>query len=392
MKHNYKIIDGSDTGFPFVEVYGDNFCYEDLYEFSGKNHFVTTFKIKLESDSYSKFGESLTGVIIYNPKETEKLIKQSNTTIVTNDKLKINHLTSGFKKYIKPEIIEDLRYGGLNISDIESICVLMFKEEQEFHETGEKKLPNIIEVEIPDEFFRGINNEELERCYLVTKNNDGVKLAGFEKENLVGIMLALNNGHIDSRILKHLGFDRKTMSSNLNIKNRYYQGKERQGLLTDIEKKEFEQIKKIILAGRIMKLFQEIKKTNANKKEINQNQDIINEIINCESSFQPKVLLHGKVQVYWNVDSYIHIVMRHFKKYQIGHYKTRTPFSYKLQDLENLIEKVLSIIRQEYETHVSNRPTSDFKRIGSMAVEFNGNHYALQIAPDGRLEQFHANK
>ena len=72
IKNEYQIIDLSIMGFPFVEVHGNSFCYEDLYELSGKHGFMTTFNMKDGSLSHSKFGKYLTGVISYPSKNAEK--------------------------------------------------------------------------------------------------------------------------------------------------------------------------------------------------------------------------------------------------------------------------------------------------------------------------------
>ena len=81
--------------------------------------------------------------------------------------------------------------------------------------------------------------------------------------------------------------------------------------------------------------------------------------------------------------------MRHINDYQIGHFKEKTSFPYKAQDLEMLIEQVIGRVRDEYEEHTKTRPTSNFTRVGSMAVHFNGDYYHIRIEPDGRLTQFH---
>ena len=59
------------------------------------------------------------------------------------------------------------------------------------------------------------------------------------------------------------------------------------------------------------------------------------------SKFEPGILLYGGKQIFWDIDSYLHIVLRHVKQLQIGHFKNKSSFPYKFEDLGNLIEKVL---------------------------------------------------
>ncbi len=74
------------------------------------------------------------------------------------------------------------------------------------------------------------------------------------------------------------------------------------------------------------------------------------------------ILLHGKKQIYWDIDSYIHIVMRHIKHYQFGTAKSKSSLPYKVQDLETLIEQVLRCVKEEYKAHCSVNPESNFTR------------------------------
>lgn len=379
LKNEYHIIDFADAGLPCIELRGDNFCNEDLYELIGRHGFIATFNLKRGSNSYSEFGESITGIILYAPNKTKDSL--------SNRKLKLR-CTS--RDGLKPETVEELKYGGLNISDIESVCFLPLKKETEFHETGEKKVPNIIRIEIGEDEAKRIDINKQRQSLLVRKNNNGVRLANFEMEELVGLTLALNNGHIDSRILNHFGFSKETMMANINVWNSYYDAKERLGALSNDEIQKKNEIKDIILIQRLTKLLQEIGKSGAKKEELSANKDALKEIIDAVSAFKPHILLYGKMQVYWDLDSYIHIVMRHFQKYQVGSFKGKTTFSYKTEDLETLIEQVLKVVEEEYKLHVTKTPESDFTRKGSMAVEFYGDYYTIQITPDGRLVRFHA--
>jgi hypothetical protein len=107
-------------------------------------------------------------------------------------------------------------------------------------------------------------------------------------------------------------------------------------------------------------------------------------------SFTPSILMHGKKQIYWDIESYLHIVMRHVREYQLGDFKRKTPFPYKAEDLETLIEKILKSVEDEIKVHFSDHPSTEFYRCGNMGIEFNGDHYHLRIDTKGRLVQFHA--
>ena len=379
LKNEYQITNFTNLGFPGFYVRGENFCSEDLYELAGQHGFMTTVDFKVRAPSYTEFGESLTGVILYTPDETKEF--------APSDMLKLRcFIHDG----IQPEILKRLKNIGVPISDIQSICFLPFTRKQEFHQTGEKKVPNIVRIPLEDNEARVIDLKKLEQSFLVMKNNKGVCLADFEKEKLIGITLAFNDRCIDSRILSHFGFAKETVMANINVRQNYYDTKMHLGTLSDDDMREYKDIKEIIRIERITKLFNEIIKSGARPYELGSFKTIFQEVAEAVIAFKPRILLHGKMQVYWDVDSYIHFTMRHYKKYQLGRYKGKTPLSYKIEELEILIEQVLKIIKEEYHSQIILAPKKDFTRKGKMAIEFNGNHYALQIAPDGRLERFHA--
>lgn len=112
---------------------------------------------------------------------------------------------------------------------------------------------------------------------------------------------------------------------------------------------------------------------------------MVETIMSSMSKFEPTILLYGKKQIFWDIDSYLHIVMRHVKQLQIGRFKNKSPFPYKFEDLQNLIEKVLGKIEDEIKRHFDEKPGKEFKRVGKMSVLFNCDYYCLQIDSEGRL-------
>jgi hypothetical protein len=69
-------------------------------------------------------------------------------------------------------------------------------------------------------------------------------------------------------------------------------------------------------------------------------------------------------------------------------YTTSRDTIYELEDLKDLIEKVLGRVHKEIELHFLGSATP-FVRSGSMAIPFNGDRFIVRIDPDGRLTQFY---
>jgi hypothetical protein len=384
MKNHYKIIDYSELGIPSIEVYGDSFHYQDLYELVGRKQFMTIFNLKGGSKSRSQYGESVLGVIYYSFEQTQKL-EESFASGIDIDLAVIRIDSPEINLSVQERC--DLKYGGVKVSDIESISFLPYKNETESYDTGEKKVPNIIEIEVD---CSDIDPDILYQNYVASKINSNVELILYEKEKFIGITLGINNGRIDSRILNHLGFSEDSIKTNLNIWYHLYKVKERRGTLSDKEKESFSEIQGILTIEKFYRLVKEINASGVNAKELAEITDILKKIVDSVTLFTPDILLHGDRQVYWDIDSYIHIVMRHIKDYQIGNFKEKTSFPYRAADLKTLIEKVIQRIEDEIKLYLSESQNKDFTRHGSMGIVFNEDHYNLRIDPGGRLIQFHA--
>ncbi len=384
MINQYEIIDYSKFGLPSIDVYGDQFNYIDLYELVGKNQFMTTFTLKFKSNSYALYGSSVLGTIYYDKKNLEILEKSSEINeSVVEKKIRIDcpHRNISEAKRM------DLKYSGIEIEDIEYISFLAYSQKIEIHETGEKKIPNIINIEVD---LDNIDPDKLNRYYLLQKHNSGTELIQYEKEQLIGILLAFNNGTIDSRILQTFGLTLQDIENNLNIWVQIYKVKERKNQLTEFDKKNYEECSEILKIERISLVLKEFKQANFFNSSKPLDIATFKKAFDLIDDFSPSILMHGKKQVYWDFDSYIHIVIRHFQDFQIGDFKSKTPLPYKSSDLKTLIEKVLGKIEPEIKDHFASNPSTEFKRLGKWAVVFNGDHYHLRINSEGKLIQFHS--
>jgi hypothetical protein len=384
MKNKYTINDYTKIGIPSIEVHGEGFHYRDLYELVGRNRFMTTFNLKEGSSSQNQFGKNVLGIIYYSFKQVQEL-EGANPSGVESDLARIR-IDSPDIKLSQPQK-HNLKYKGIEVADIESLSFLPYINQIERFDTGEKKVPNIIELKVD---CSGIDPDILYLNYVGSKINDDVELIPFEKEKFIGITLGINDGHIDSRILERLGFNIDSVKANFNIWYYLFKVKERRGILSKKEEASFSEIKSILTTDKILKLLKEIKSSGVYAKDPSDGfADTVKKITDQTVLFSPGILMHGKKQIYWDVDSYLHIVMRHVNDFQVGNFKNKNHFSYKAEDLRILIEKVIQRVESEIQAFFSDNPRDNFRRAGSMSVEFNGEHYNLIIDITGRLVQFH---
>ena len=383
MIYKYYISSLVELGLPSINIQGDKFHSLDIYELTGRSQYITTFTLKPNSEAHSKYGRNLTGLIFYDSKTRnvlESALNSSESIELNTLKIdvRIGHLSNNEK--------HDLKYKGIDIDCIESITFLMYKPEIELHESGEKKIPNRIELKVD---CSNINPDRLQLNHLLSEFRRGASLLEFEKDQLIGLLLAYDNFQVEQKILDGLKLTLLDLQENNNIWHNAYLALERQGKITAEREQALANFKFIDLLQRITLATQELSHAGLNKNISQKQIETIEYIFNQAISFKPSILMHGTQKVYLDLSSYLHITLRHIKYLQIGSFTEKTPFLYKTEDLSSLIASVLFSVGDDLRDYLSSNPIRPFKRNGSMAIEFNGDYYHLSIEPSGRLAQFH---
>lgn len=380
----YEITNLQSIGIPGVEVSGKEFHLRDLYQMIGIERNMTCFIFRENSKAETNYAHMVTGVLL------NKVDMNEQTDELVNSKSTYNDLAVLRIDCPDPALTiqqrKTLKYKGVAIKDLLKISYATFKCQPLRHPTGKKVVPNIVLVEVD---ISKIDTQDLLVNYLIMKHNGGTALIDYEKEDLVGTMLGIRNNTIDSRILENFGFTVKSARENVNIQLASLKAKAARNTLSEEEleaKSSYEFVKRVAAIGAVCAEFERAKLTD---RSLALDSDAAKRILSNAIGFNPSVLLHGKKQVFWDLHSYLHIVMRHIDAYQVGNFKGKTVLPYELMDLKYLIEKVLDSIREELALHFATN-SGEFVRSGRMAVLFNGDYFILRIDPNGRLSQFYS--
>ncbi len=357
--------------------------YKNLYDTIGSDSHIGSFYLREGSESSKKFGEVVTGTIFYSKEEREQLASGLLVNVKT-EMVKIDSAMLDIDQIQR----EELKYGGIKTLDIKkAIYSHTWKQRNELHETGEKTIPNIIRLS-----YKSHPNEDVDllvQGYLVSKWNNGDELPLFEKEKLAGITLGINNWSINKKIAHALGFDYESMQNNDRVLYYALQVRERRKIITEVEKTKFKRVKDNLYLKKWIGLVEEVAASREKVKDLERFNNAITAITESLKEFEPEILLHGKKQIYWDSNSYLHVVLRHIKKFQIGDFKERTPFPYKFEELRLLVERVLKRIEGEIERHFKENPGKPFSRVGTMSIFFNNDYYQVRIDGNGRLITIH---
>lgn len=362
------------------------YSIEDIYKYSGQFDKTVTVSFLTNSESFKKYSSFVSGTFFYTPAERQQLhdiIKQEDYER-NNGFVKIE---ISYSKNLSTEQIDELKYGGINTSDISEILQFNEPVENEYSKTDLRRLPDPIKIQVDfsdtdeEEMFLWLNNSRLE---------NGYKLIPSDINRHNGIILRKYEGIISPSDLENFK-DPETGEIKDKIRFEYLKSKFLKDLINDEEVKELREKTGSLLKQRIEILKKELTKSSEKFKEIGINyQEGLALIMHLTTRFEDEQLNAAKFPIWWDYERFIHIYMRHVKETQIGdRFEKKTVFQYKLKDIMRLVKRVLEKIESEVQEHFTNTPDKEFRRIGNMSIYYNGDYYEIQIAPGGRLMRFH---
>lgn len=364
------------------------YSVEDIYKYSGQFDRTVSVAFYANSEAFNKYGPYLAGIFLYTPKERQELQKivnqndyQRNDGLVKIDISYSDKLSTGQK--------DELKYHGINASEI--IEILQFNEpvENEYSKTDLRRLPDPIEIKVD------LSNTDEEEMFLWLNNSrikNGYKLIPSEINRHNGIILRKYEDRIPADDLENFK-NQETGEIKDEIRFEYLKSKFIKDLLNEDEKKELDARTSLIAKQRVEILTSELQSSSERFKEVGINyKEALILLMQISTRFETKRLNASKFPIWWDFERFIHIYMRHVKETQVGErFEPKTIFQYKLKDIKDLVQTVIKKIEDEIQEHFQNTPDQEFRRIGEMSVYYNGDFYAMQIEPDGRLMRFHKN-
>lgn len=367
----------------FFEIFPNNITDLTVFATVGKERCMCTFTLKRNSQSFQKFGEYVTGVVFYDIDERQDLekriiLKQAHDC----DVLKV----AVFELERSSEDIEILKYEGLKVCDIISINFLPSKEDAKYIDADYKELPNIITIPIDS---NGMDVDRIWFNLLFRRIINKEKLHPFELEELISLSLVLYEGKIHRLIFDASNQANIKFENNINILSRYYKIKRRRLGLSTNEEIAREEVCEI-QTKRIHDLISgEIKKAGMNKITSLEVTSKVAAIFDHLDKFNPAILHYSSLNIYWDTDSYLHIIIRHYKLFQIGSFEQKSTIPYVIEDLRKLIGKVLHQVGVEIKAHFNRYKNKEFRRSGKWSIPFNGDYFCILINGDGKLVTFY---
>ena len=172
----------------------------------------------------------------------------------------------------------------------------------------------------------------------------------------------------------------------------YYRSKIEDGNgLNEDELDDMTALFKLDLEDSLTKLIESIKESGENniKKAYAENVDQISKIYKEARKFDTKTLLVGDKPVYWTKERLLHIITRHIQETFLEYHnkkekEAKTMIPYSIEELQELIERVLEKIEKEIQEFFRGEKNVFTKK----GIEFNGDTYRVRIDKTGLLMMF----
>lgn len=101
----------------------------------------------------------------------------------------------------------------------------------------------------------------------------------------------------------------------------------------------------------------------------------------------------GKQPIYMDIDSFLHIYMRHVEEYKINHhFEHKDNFQWNQDDIFMVIENIIIEIDVEYQEFRKVNLETKYSKYGDQSIYFQGDYYTFHIEASGRISTFHKNR
>lgn len=362
----------------------EGFTQAQIYTLGGREDSVFTLTLRNDSESYKKYGESITVCFVYNVYDRKAL---------ENDAKYLNDHPYAKAKLLVPinevEKEKELLTTGILTTDIIEMVVLPPMDMNNTFPSKENRTPNVIEV--PFEADGG--------------GRDILWMYGFmkrQKERGVGFMPEDEAAYLAYKFIlerKELTDDEKRRLFNTDgkiadkqVANKLLSWKEEADVISYKEKELLNKLRKERINERITMLERVLDKMGITLLRFYKNYpkqaEIITEKILTfnDTSFN----VTGRFPLYMNFESLLHLYFRHVKEMNVSdQFAARDKFQLEEKDILTVVDIVMKDLNDEYQAFKKENPDGHFYRTNSMAYYYNGDYYNVDVNPDGCLKTFY---
>lgn len=364
-----------------------NYTIEDIYLLVGKDDKTAGLSFRPESNAFKKYGDFITVIFIYTQKEREEMDKLILTKPFSNHGfIKAKSLDINLTKEKANMLLKE----GVDSKDIIDVLYINSLNPNSFHSKSIRQLTKIeISIEpLPEgrdlDWMYGFSKQLIERGISKSPQETAFYLAGklyYEPENITSDDSQLiydESGKLNEAVeweILQIKYMRKDIADH-----------EKQKLINLYRKKMQKSYK--TLDKYLQDAGSSIKKLVANN--LNQAVDLFYKVLQFK---ERRINTIGKYPIYMDVDSYLHIYMRHVQEFQINkHFEHKDNFLWKEEDVFDVMRHVIDAVDKEYQSFREENPEQRFSKYADQSLYFQGDYYIFHIEIDGRISTFHRTK
>lgn len=354
----------------------------------GAKDYVFTMIFENDSELKKKLGAYSSAKLYYTKKEREKFNSLNDQKIdeICNNNIRVEVINS----QLSTEDKISFQLDGLDCSEINHIIYLPYSRDDEIDSDGLKSIPKI---QIPYESKSKLEYENIFVGFysrLISKN---IKLLYEEQMEYIGLDFAFNDGKSRSELLKIFGVDPNDIQKDYFMRVAYYKAKEKIQGLNEVEKEDLKNYEDALWYKKVTAFLKELIKSGKLTDEVQDYQEKVGKIFTELKKFKTTRLFGFREPlIYMSVESYLHIIMRHFRDTKLGDNNiSKSEIPYKIDDLKYLIENVIEKISDELTDHFKKNENGKFYRTGNRAVYYKGDYYSIDIDASGELISFYKN-
>ncbi len=360
----------------------DGFSQEDIYILCGRDDSVTTITLKPDSEGFRTYGETITLVFVYTPKER---------TALERDSASLNDIPYARAKSLLPfydtQKAVALLHQGINTFDIIEMLVLPGTKNENLYYSPEKRVPNIIEIP----FQANGNGQDIYWMYGVLANfiKKGIAITPDEYNDYLAYKIVLDKDNMSKEEYDYV-FNQEGQIQNKEVGLAFLQWKHEANLLSEKDKHNLDYLKYLQIIERIGLLDKKLKGVGGlirfSEKYPEKAKLIADKVLHFRQHRYNHV---GKHLLYLDLEGFLHIYLRHVEELSTaGLYPQKTKFQLEEKDVEVTISQVLNALNDEYQIFRDTYPDREFRKYSNEAFYYNGDYYVIRVTQDGRLIQF----